>query len=156
MANVMNIQTVILQFITALTGCLGFSIVFHVRRRQWLAASIGGVVSWAVYLLILRIGGSDYASALAGASAAALYGEIMARREQAPSTIFTVIASIPLVPGASLYRSANNYMIGQAQTGRELGVYTLLFAACMSAGIVVTTLIFRAVSKQIRERKKKR
>jgi uncharacterized membrane protein YjjB (DUF3815 family) len=150
----MDIQTILIQFITAFTGCLGFSIVFHVRKSQWAAASTGGVLSWAVYLAAAHASG-DYAGAFAGACAAALYGEVMAHREHAPSTIFTVIASIPLVPGASLYRSADSMMNGSPDAGRQLGIYTLVFAACMSAGIVVTTLIFRAVSKKIREKKQK-
>ena len=148
----MNNLTVWIQFITALAGCLGFCIVFHVRRSQWIAASAGGVLSWAVYLAAAGASG-DYAGAFAGACAAALYGEIMAHCGHAPSTIFTVIASIPLVPGASLYRSADSLMNGNPEPGRQLGIYTLLFAACMSAGIVVTTLVFRAVSKQVYARK---
>lgn len=134
---------VFIQFLTAFTGCIGFSIVFHVRRSEWLRASLGGVFSWAVYLIALHFLTNDYIAAFLGASASALYGEVAARKAHAPATIFISIAFVPLIPGASLYRTADALMNNLVVEGFQRGTYTLYFAASMSAGIVVTTLVTR-------------
>ena len=143
----MEVWKIVLQFATAVAGCFGFAIVFHVGRNEWLVASLGGAVSWATYLLMLSVSGNDYAAAFVGSSASAFYGEMIARKVHAPATVFTVIAFVPLIPGASLYRAADALMNGHSGAGRRLAVYTLAFAACMSAGVVVTTLILRKIGK---------
>ena len=158
----MEVWKIVLQFVTAVAGCFGFAIVFHVGRNEWLVASFGGAVSWAAYLLVASFGGAvswaayllmlsasgnDYVAAFVGSAASAFYGEMIARKVRAPATVFTVIAFVPLIPGASLYRAADALMNGHSEEGRRLAVYTLAFAACMSAGVVVTTLILRKMGK---------
>ena len=96
---------------------------------------------------MLSASGNDYAAAFVGSAASAFYGEMIARKVRAPATVFTVIAFVPLIPGASLYRAADALMNGHSEEGRRLAVYTLAFAACMSAGVVVTTLILRKIGK---------
>ena len=132
----MAVWKIALQFATAVAGCFGFAIVFHVGRNEWLVASFGGAVSWAAYLLMLSASGNDYVAAFVGSAASAFYGEMIARKVRAPATVFTVIAFVPLIPGASLYRAADALMNGHSEEGRRLAVYTLAFAACMSAGVV--------------------
>lgn len=143
------IKNLILQFITAASGCLGFAIVFHVKKREWVRVSLGGILSWGVYLLTIHFRGSDYLAAFLGSFSAALYGELTARKAHAPATIFTVIASVPLIPGASLYRAADALMNHQTRQGKSLGIYTLLFASSMSAGIVAATLLHRKIRDPI-------
>ena len=41
-----------IQLITAFLGSLGFAMLFHVRREKLLLASLGGLLSWGVYLLM--------------------------------------------------------------------------------------------------------
>lgn len=138
---------IVIQFATAVIGCVGFAIVFHVKKSEWLAAALGGALSWAVYLLSFRIFGDDYLAAFLGAVTAAFYGEVIARILCAPATVFTVIASVPLIPGASLYRATDSMMKSSLAVGKSLAVYTLMFAASMSAGIVMTSLLFHTFSK---------
>lgn len=74
-----------------------------------------------------------------------LYAECMARIYKTPVTVFLVAATIPLIPGAGLYRTMNSLMQQDWAGFSKNSSYTLLFAASMSAGITVTTIIFRAV-----------
>ena len=39
-----------IQLLTSFTGSLGFCLVFHLRRRYLLPASLGGVLTCGVYL----------------------------------------------------------------------------------------------------------
>ena len=72
-----------------------------------------------------------------------VYAEWMARIQKTPVTVFLVSGAIPLVPGAALYRGMKHLMDRQLDGfGRE-SIYALLFATSMSAGIMVTTIVFR-------------
>ena len=142
----MDAQTISMQLLMSLLGCFGFTIVFHVKKREWLISCLGGVMTWAVDLLVQHIFQNDFGAAFIGAVAASFYGELLARPLHAPATVFTVIAFLPLIPGASLYRAADTLMNGDLVKGTALSIYALLFAASMSAGIVITTLLFRKIS----------
>ena len=45
-------RDVLIQLATAFLGAFGFSLMFGLRRRYVFAASLGGLLAWAVYLLI--------------------------------------------------------------------------------------------------------
>ena len=45
-------QGTVVQLIAALLGALGFSLVFGLHKRHLLLASLGGLLTWGVYLLI--------------------------------------------------------------------------------------------------------
>jgi uncharacterized membrane protein YjjB (DUF3815 family) len=62
-----------------------------------------------------------------------------------PSTVFIIVGLIPLVPGASLYRCMEAFATKNEIQGVRIAVYTLLFAACMSAGVVLMTTMFRLI-----------
>ena len=93
----------ILQLLTAFTGSMGFCLMFHLRRRYILAASLGGLLSWGVYLLFAGMWESILLPMLIAAAFSALYAEFLAEHMQAPAPLFLVPALIPLVPGRTLY-----------------------------------------------------
>ena len=74
-----------------------------------------------------------------------LYAEVMAIFQKSPVTVFLVSAAIPLIPGAALYRAMDCVMNGDWPGLWARGSYALLFAASMSAGITVTTILFQLV-----------
>ena len=43
-----------IQLLTSFTGSLGFCLVFHLRRRYLLPASLGSVLTCAVYMAASR------------------------------------------------------------------------------------------------------
>ena len=142
-------QTAI-QLLAAFFGSLGFGALFNLHGKKLLWAAIGGLIAWAIYLLVEYLSGSPYVSAFITMSLMTLYSELMARVLKAPMTIFQVISVIPLVPGAALYRTANNLMMQHHDVASELGTYALLFAASMSAGITLTTLAFQALRRVLK------
>ena len=133
------------QLFAALAGSFGFAALFNLHGRKLAFASLGGLLSWGVYLIAERLAPNPYICALASSSALTVYAEMMARIHKSPATIFLVSASIPLVPGAALYRSVNYLMHRQTELCYAESLYTLLFAASMSAGITLTTLLIRVL-----------
>ncbi|MGN0802149.1 MAG: threonine/serine exporter family protein [Candidatus Faecivicinus sp.] len=133
----------LIQLPAALLGSLGFGALFNLHGRKLAFAALGGLLSWSIYLLVERFSDIPYLCAFIASVSLTLYAEAMARIHKTPVTVFLVTAAIPLIPGAGLYRSASALMLKQMDTFADQGLYTLLFAASMSAGVTLTTLLFQ-------------
>ena len=142
----------LLQLAAAWVGSLGFAMLFNVRGKKLPLASLGGLLAWAVYLLIARHTSNDYLCGFCASVALTLYAEVMAILEKSPVTVFLVSAAIPLIPGAALYRAMDGLMHGKLEGFVQYGRYALLFAASMSAGITVTTILFQLIRSGLRRR----
>lgn len=139
----------LVQLAAATIGSFGFAALFNIRGKKLGFATFGGFFAWGVYLAVEHLNPNPYLCGFLSSGMLTLYAECMARLHKTPVTVFLVSAAIPLIPGAALYRTMNCLM-RQDWTGlTKESTYTLLFAASMSAGITLTTLIFRAVWKQM-------
>lgn len=145
-----------IQLIAALLGSLGFAALFNIKGKKLIFAAVGGFFSWGVYLASSYIDPNPYFCGFVSTVLTTLYAEIMARIEKTPVTVFLVSATIPLIPGASLYRAMNCLMQKNYEDFSREGIYTLLFAASMSAGITFTTVIFRTIWGWVYHGKSKR
>lgn len=138
-----------LQLLAALLGSLGFAAYFNIHGKKLVWAGLGGFFGWGTYLLFEYLSKDPYFAAFFSTVCLTLYAEVMARILKAPVTIFLVSATIPLIPGASLYRTMSNLMLRQMELATEYGLYTLLFAACMSAGVTLTTMVVRYFTQML-------
>lgn len=128
----------LLQILCAGLGTFAFALFFHVRPRHLLLATLGGALSWLLYLAVFYQGrGSVFLSALAASLGVCLWAEILARVRKAPANIFLIPGIIPLLPGGALYYTMSALIAGDMDTvvakGRETGL--------MALGIVVGILI---------------
>ncbi len=41
----------LIQIITAYIGSLGFALLFNIKKERILYASIGGIITWCIYLI---------------------------------------------------------------------------------------------------------
>ena len=138
-----------IQLMAALLGSLGFAALFNIRGKKLIFATIGGFLSWATYLVAACINANPYFCGFISTVLTTLYAEVMARMVKTPVTVFLVSATIPLIPGAALYRAMNCLMHRNYAGFSKEGTYTLLFAASMSAGITFTTVVFRMIWRQL-------
>lgn len=145
----------LIQLLMAYLGSLGFGILYNLRGKRLLFASLGGLLAWAVYLLVNMATPSPYPCAFAASVALTLYSELIARAIKTPITGLLGAAVIPLIPGAGLYRAVSALMLKNAELATQHGTYTLLFAANMAAGITLTTLLFRMFLTYFRRLSKK-
>lgn len=135
----------IIQLVVSFTGSLGFAALFNIHGKKLWYAALGGCMSWAVYLTVGAVTESPYICGFWATVAITLYAECMARVHKTPVTVFLVSATIPLIPGAALYRTMNWMMLKYWDRFQKDGTYTILFAASMAAGMTLTTIFFRAV-----------
>ena len=101
----------IIQLVVSFTGSLGFAALFNIHGKKLWFAALGGCLSWAVYLAVEFITPSPYVCGFWSTVAITLYAECMARIHKTPVTVFLVSATIPLIPGAALYRTMNWMMM---------------------------------------------
>ncbi len=137
----------------AAVAAAGFAVIFQVPRRILPYCAILGALGYGVKSSLSNSGLELILSTLAGATLVGFAGYWLSRRLQVPSTVFTVPAVIPLVPGSIAFQSMLN-LIKVIDAGPD-GAESLFVAAAFEAltasliifslgvGISVPFLLFR-------------
>lgn len=136
----------VIQVIMGGLGSLGFNILFNIRGRKLVIATLGGVISWAVFLLLEPLFPGEAIRFFFAAATVTVYGEVFARIEKTPTTTFLVPSIIPLIPGGSLYYTMNFALNKQWEAFSRRGYYTLQLALALAMGIIAATTVFRLVT----------
>ena len=142
------------QTLVAFFGALGFGIIFNIKGRKLIFASIGGGLSWFFYLLFIKIGISTILSLFCSSVIFSIYSEICARCLKTPVTTVIICALIPLVPGAGMYYTMYETIKGNLSGALELGLNTLASAGILALGIIFVSTITRQVMnlKKVKEK----
>lgn len=136
----------IIQVLMGYLGSLGFNILFNIRGRKLFIASLGGLISWAVFLLLAPVFPGEPIRFFFAAAAVTVYGEVFARIEKTPTTTFLVPSVIPLIPGGSLYYTMNYGLNKQWGDFSQRGFYTLQLALSLAVGIIAVTTLVRLLT----------
>ncbi len=146
------LKDAVFQTAAAGLGTLGFALLFRVPRNKLLAATIGGILAWALYLGVRALGGGLFLANLAAAAAVSLCAELMARRIHAPVILFLAPGIIPLLPGGALYRTMLALIQGDPAV-RTLGRETAIVCLGIAAGIVLVSAPVQHLVRAARQRK---
>lgn len=145
----------ITQLLMAFLGSVGFALRFHLRKTLILPASLGGLLSWAVYLLFHDVFQQGiFISCLIASICVAFYAEILARRLRAPATLFLIPGAVPLIPGSNLYYSMSYAVAGEWAAAKDYSIRMIEFALGIAIGISLVLAFFvmkERVKKQINE-----
>ena len=144
----------VIQIITATTGELGFSIFFRVSEKNVLASTIGGGLGWALFLLINHLTDNMFLSNFAAALFVYLYSQIMSRILKAPSNVYLVPGTIPLIPGGALYYTMRGLLDGDKVLFWNNLKTTAIVTFGLAAGIVIGTVMI-TYAKSLKVKKKK-
>ena len=137
----------VMQLVTAFIGSWGFAMLFHVRRERLLLASLGGLLAWGAYLLMGFVSDQDVVRYFFASVALTVYAESMARVVKCPATLFLVTASIPLVPGGSLYRTMQFFMQNDLDAFSHQALTTMLLAVAIAVGMLFPTSVFQLLQR---------
>lgn len=146
-------MTEAIQLLTAFLGAIGFSLLFHVRGRLILPASIGGMLEWGVYLLGLHTMDGIFLPCLIASAFSAVYAEVMARLLKAPATVFFLPTIVPLIPGSTLYYMMHYAVQSDWVTAQYYRGLTIQYALGIAAGI---SLVWAVVDMLHKVKAKKR
>lgn len=125
----------------SLLSSICFAFLFNIRGKNILIASLGGGISWFIYLLSLHFHNSVTISLFLAAVSVAVYAEIMARTFKAPVTVFVICAIIPLVPGNGMYYTMYETISGNTSSAVKWGLQTLMSAGAIAIAIVMVSSI---------------
>lgn len=135
-----------LQIVMGTLGTFGFNILFNIRGRKLVFATLGGFISWSVFLALEPLLASEALRYLLSAAVITVYGEVLARLEKTPTTTFLVPSIIPLIPGSALYYTMNYALGEQWSKFAEQAFYTLQLALSLAVGIIAVTTAVRLVT----------
>ncbi len=138
---------IILQLVTAFVGSFAFALLFRVRRERLLPASLGGLLAWGVYLLMGALTDQEVVRYFVASVVLTVYAETLARLVRCPATLFIVTASIPLIPGGSLYQTMEYFMRNDLEAFSRQALTTVLLAVALAVGMLFPTAIFQLLHK---------
>ena len=144
----MMMSEVISQLVTSFIGSLGFALMFGLAKRHLFTASMGGMLSWGVYLAVMGLNGSVFVGNLAASVFAMVYAKLLARLHKCPTTLFIIPSIIPLVPGSSLYYAMSYAVRGDTQSAGYYGHQTLMIVLAIAAGISFTTAVKELTTRE--------
>ena len=133
----------LVQCLVCATGCVGFSILFNIHGPGGLLCILGGVLSWSVYVLAMRLGTGDIGAMFYAAVASATYAEMMARIRKYPAISYLVVSIFPLIPGAGVYYTMNYAVQGQMDLFASQGMHTAAIAGIIAVGILLVSTTVR-------------
>lgn len=148
------VHSVPIQLIGSFIACFGFSIIFNVQGFGIILCAGGGVLAWAVYLLVLEFGSSDLTAFFAAAVTASLYAEIMARIRKYPAISYLVIAILPFIPGSNVYYTMAHALRGDMASFSNVGMHTIAITGVTAVGILLVSTLFRIWTTIKRSRQK--
>lgn len=135
----------ILNSFYALLATLGFGVLFNIKGRNLLFASLGGFFTWLIYLLSLEYTNSNIFALFSASFVAGLYSEILARILRSPVTTFSICSIIPLVPGGGMYYTMLESVRGNINEFLKTGIDTLSNAGSIAVGILLASSVTKVI-----------
>jgi uncharacterized membrane protein YjjB (DUF3815 family) len=131
----------------------GFAMLFNVPRRALPGCAIAGATGHAMRTLLMqRLGVEIEIATLVGATIIGFMGVWMAWRWKMPSAVFTISASIALVPGSFAFRTMMGLLelaVSDPSVGGALlvevsinAIKTGLILGAIAVGIALPALLF--------------
>lgn len=136
----------VLQVLMGWIGSFGFSLLFNVRGKRLILASLGGALSWTLCLLAEPYHSNEMLRYFLSASFVAIYAEILARVMKTPATTFLIPSIIPHIPGGSLYHTMRYALNREWSACLSQAVYTLSLALGLALGIIAVLSIFGVIN----------
>ena len=113
----------------------------NVPRNKIVPASINGMLSWGLYLLMKDHIESVFYLLVVVASFTAAYSEVAAKIAKTPATVFLLPGLIPLIPGGFVYYAMLGLVQNQFDTMRQNALLAGQWAVGIAAGICVVAVI---------------
>lgn len=124
-------------------GCFGFSITFNIHGSSGLICALGGVLTWLVYIICLKLGAGDIWAYFWGAIFASAFSEVSARIRKCPAITYLVISIFPLIPGSGVYYTMEYAVQGKMESFASNGINTVAIAGAMAVGILLISTAVR-------------
>lgn len=129
-------------------AAVGFAVFLNSPKKTLYIAGAIGMISWIIYVILMRIGFDMMSSNFVAASVAALLCEILARKMKKPTILFVVPGIITLIPGLGLYNTMSYVIEGDFQQAFATGANVLFASGAIALGVIVVSSLFRTYYKK--------
>ncbi|MBR3969758.1 MAG: threonine/serine exporter family protein [Ruminococcus sp.] len=142
----------LIQIAAGFIGSLCFGILFNMRGKRLIAAAVGGLLSWGLFVVLSHFISNEPINYFIVAAIISLYSEIMARILKTPAAPVVTTSLIPLIPGGSLYYTMASAFESNFTTFLEKAVSTLQLACALALGIIAVTAISQFLFSRIKQK----
>lgn len=142
---------IIKQFLFSFMSTVGFAILFNCPKNSVLYAGAVGSIGWLFYYITYAVTKNNVAAPFIGALTVGILGEILARKNKKPATIYITAGIIPLVPGAGAYYTMLHLIENEFSLAASKGVETFFIAAAISTGIIISSIFSKSI-KRVRQK----
>ncbi len=129
---------------------LGFGIMFDLRGKKLIAASVNGMLGGTLYNILLSPYGSTVAL-LCASMAISVFAAVMARILKCPTTILLISPLVPLVPGGMMYYTVLDFISGDMSLALQDAIRTFTDVGAIVIGIVIVSgleVVMRKIIKR--------
>lgn len=130
-----------IEIIMAALGALGYAVLFNVHPNKFFPATVGGALTWIVYLGISAVSDNIFLCNMVASIFATTYSETLARKMKAPATCFLMPSVIPLIPGSGLYYTMTAIISSNSVLFKHYFTSTVQTAFGISIGIMIVSYI---------------
>ena len=132
-----------IQILVSFIGCVGFAMYWNVHSLGIPISSLGGLFTWAAYLIAIKLGCGILGANFWATIIAAVYAEIMARIRKYPAITYLVVSLFPLLPGAGIYYTTAAVVQKNTELAYAKGSETAAVAGVMAVGILLVSTIVK-------------
>lgn len=134
-----------MQCLWAFLGTISFGIIFNIRGKNLIYASLGGLLAWVIYLLARGFGVEEVMAYFYAAIGMSFYAELMAIYRKAPVTVFIMSGMIPLVPGGGIFYTMQALIMKEYEVFIQKGTTTFGVAGGIALGILIASFCVQLV-----------
>ena len=132
-----------IQCIASFIGCVGFAMYWNVHSLGIPISSLGGLLTWAAYLIAAKLGCGILGANFWATIVAAIFAEVMARVRKYPAITYLVVSLFPLLPGAGIYYTTAYLVQKNTEMAWIKGMETAGIAGVMAVGILLVSTIVK-------------
>lgn len=133
-------MNIMIQTISAFFATCFFGILFRIPKKQLLFSGVTGAFGWLLYLIADTYSDSIIIANFSGAVGVSFLARFLAKKRKTPITIFLASGIIPLVPGASIYRTMYAMITQDIEQTTFYAVQTLEIAGIIAMAITLSTV----------------
>ena len=137
-------QPVVVSVLAAAVGVLGLALAWGMPRGQLAPSAAVGALGWLIVIVVaVPAAGSGWLAFLLAALGVGLAGALLSNVQGAPTSVYTGVAILPLVPGLTLYQG----MLAISQGDEAVAFDKLGEAIAISVSIAVGVAIGLALGR---------
>lgn len=130
-------HSLIIQWLAAFIGTIGFAVIFGVPSRNYLSCGLVASLGWVLYLALYRYTSLGIpVSTFFATVLVAILTSLLSRRYMTPATIYIITGIFPMVPGGGLFWTTYYTVSSQLHESFTMGFLSVKITIAIVLGIV--------------------